>query len=114
MRRVIRGTDHGGRPWHVSFSMSPCRTALLAAAVGPIAYLLAPVELLLVAQAPAAAADDRASLLNAQRCFYNANYAEAAAATLELHAAEPDELGGGERRPSAPFFPVTHQTRGPP
>jgi hypothetical protein len=85
------------------FSMSPCRTALLAAAVGPISYLLAPVELLSVAQSPAAA-DDHSSLLNAQRCFYNAHYAEAAAATLELRAAEPDELGGYELRSSALLF----------
>ena len=83
--------------------MGPCRTALLAAAVGPVAYLLAPVELVLVAQAPVAS-DDRASLVNAQRCFYNARYAEAAAATLELRAAEADELGGYELRSSALLF----------
>jgi hypothetical protein len=86
------------------FSMSPCRAALLAAAMGPIAYLpVAPVELLSAAQSPAAA-DDRASLLNAQRCFYNAHYAEAAAVMLELRAAEPDELGGYELRSSALLF----------
>src|SRR5216683_694897 len=100
----MTGPDHGGRPWDVMFSMSPCRAALLAAAMGPIAYLLvAPVELLSVAQSPAAA-DDRASLLNAQRCFYNAHYAEAAAVALELRAAEPNELSGYELRSSALLF----------
>jgi hypothetical protein len=83
--------------------MTRCRTALIAAAVGPIAYLLAPAELVSAAQGPAAV-DDRASLLNAQRCFYNAHYAEAAAATLELRTAEPDELGGYELRSTALLF----------
>jgi hypothetical protein len=83
--------------------MAPCRTAVLAAAVGPIACFLAPAGPLSAAQGQAAA-DDRSSLLNAQRCFYNANYAEAAAATLELRAAEPDELGGYELRSSALLF----------
>jgi hypothetical protein len=96
------GTDHGSRPWHALFSM-PCRTAVLAAAVGPIAYFLAPAGPLLAAQGPAVA-DDSAALLNAQRCFYNAHYAEAAAATLELRAADPDELGGYELRSSALLF----------
>jgi hypothetical protein len=84
------------------FSMSPFRAALLAGAVGPIACLLTPVEPL-SAQAPQAP-DDRATLLSAQRCFYNAHYAEAAAATLELRTAEPDELGGYELRSTALLF----------
>jgi hypothetical protein len=50
------------------------------------------------------AGEDRGILLDAQRCFYNANYAEAAAATLELRAAGPGELGGYELRSSALLF----------
>jgi hypothetical protein len=90
--------------------MSPFRTALLVAAVGPTACLLAGVEASSVAEgAPSLAegppaGDDRGILLDAQRCFYNAHYAEAAAAALELRTAGPEELGGYELRSSALLF----------
>jgi hypothetical protein len=72
--------------------MSPFRAALLVASVGPAAFLLAGAEASSIADgggslAAGQAGDDRGILLDAQRCFYNANYAEAAAATLELRAA---------------------------
>jgi hypothetical protein len=77
--------------------------------VGPAAFLLAGAEASAIADAGASLADgqdgdDRGVLLDAQRCFYNANYAEAAAATLELRAAGPGELGGYELRSSALLF----------
>jgi hypothetical protein len=83
--------------------MSPFRTVLLAAAVGPVSCLLASVEVSSVAEQPPAV-DDRVTLLGAQRCFYNAHYTEAAAETLELRAVEPEELGGYELRSSALLF----------
>jgi hypothetical protein len=90
--------------------MSPFRAALLVAAVGPAACLLAGVEPSSSAEgAPSLAegppaGDDRGILLDAQRCFYNARYTEAAAATLELRAAGSEELGGYELRSSALLF----------
>jgi hypothetical protein len=90
--------------------MSPFRAALLVAAVGPAAFLLAGVEASSNADGgPSLAegpqdADDRGILLDAQRCFYNANYAEAAAATLELRSTGRGELGGYELRSSALLF----------
>jgi hypothetical protein len=89
--------------------MSPFRAALLVAAVGPAAVLLAGAEASSIADDGASLAedqtgDDRGILLDAQRCFYNANYAEAAAATLELRAAGLGELAGYELRSSALLF----------
>jgi hypothetical protein len=77
--------------------------------VGPAAFLLAGAEASSIADgggslAAGQAGDDRGILLDAQRCFYNANYAEAAAATLELRAAGSGELGGYELRSSALLF----------
>lgn len=51
-----------------------------------------------------AAAIDRPSLLDAQRLFFNARYDAAAAVTLELGAADPDDLAACELRTSALLF----------
>ena len=47
---------------------------------------------------------DRATLLDAQRSFYNARYHDAATQLLELRSEEPDDLAAYELRTSALLF----------
>jgi hypothetical protein len=83
--------------------MSPLGAVVLAAAVGPLACLAARVEASSDAQGPASPGE-RVSLADAQHCFYNGNYAQAAAEMLSLRESEPDDLGGYELRSSALLF----------